>query len=378
VTRSCRGQASVEYVAVLLVVGVALAAAAATALAVPGVGERVVGAVRTGLCIVGGDICRGADAAAAGLDPCVTRASSNRQATTLDIAVVRLGGNGEWQLALQSDGGAVVTRLQEAEGGGTVGVGLTFSPVGLNAGAKLAITAGYRSGRAWRFDDAAAAGAFLDGAMHDSAVRDARPPDVRWDGIAEVADGAVDAALAGLAAAGLNASAAAVIGLRREGAERTLTVDLGSEAPALAVDLPGFPAPPGEQRALAAEVTWQDGAARELVIRSAAARDRRLEEIAVRLDLRDGFNRALAERLLVPGGTRDDLEAIARRAASAGIVERSGYVTSERRRGLSIAGRLGIALGASHERVQSERRLVDATAWVNGGPPLRRFDCLGV
>jgi hypothetical protein len=80
----------------------------------------------------------------------------------------------------------------------------------------------------------------------------------------------------------------------------------------------------------------------------------------------------------VPGGTRDDLEAVALRAARAGVVERNGYETSERRRGVSLAGRLGVSLGLSHERVSAERRLVDAVAWVRGGPPVRRLDCLGV
>jgi hypothetical protein len=363
---------------VLLVVAVLLAGAATSALAVPGVGERVTKAVRTGLCIVGGDVCRDADAVAAGLPPCVTGERATRQDTTLDIAVLRLGGHGEWQLALQSDGGAVVTRLEENEGGGTVGVGLTFSPVGLDASARLVLTAGYRSGRAWRFGDAAEAAAFLEGAMHDASVHEGRAPDIRWDGLAASGGAEVSAAMAGLASAGLDAAAESVIGLRREGARRTLTVDLGSEAPELAVDLPGFPAAPGARASLVADVTWEGGEAVELVLRTASSREERLEEIAVRLDLRDAENRALAERLLVPGSTRDDLRALARRAATAGTVERSGYVTSERRRGISLAGRLGVSLGMSHQRVSSERRLVDAVAWIRGGAPVRRFDCLGV
>jgi hypothetical protein len=104
-----RGQASTEYVAILLVVAALLAVGAVAVL--PGVGERVVETVRTGVCIVGGDVCRSSDAAAAGLEPCVTRARTAREETTLDIAVVRLGEHGEWQLAVQSDGQALVTRL---------------------------------------------------------------------------------------------------------------------------------------------------------------------------------------------------------------------------------------------------------------------------
>ena len=93
-------------------------------------GAKVVETIRTGLCIVGGDICRPADAAAAGLAPCLTGERWQRQDTTLDIAVVRLGGHGEWQLALRSDGSATVTRLQGNEGGVTAGAGVTFSPLG--------------------------------------------------------------------------------------------------------------------------------------------------------------------------------------------------------------------------------------------------------
>ena len=110
------GQAAAEYVALLLVVAAVLAGAATVALAVPRGRRRASSTtVRTGLCIVGGDVCRDADAAAAGLAPCVTGVRSKRQDTTLDLAVVRLGGDGEWQIALRSDGGAVVTRLEENE-----------------------------------------------------------------------------------------------------------------------------------------------------------------------------------------------------------------------------------------------------------------------
>src|SRR4051795_4554030 len=107
------GQASGEDVAIVLVVGLVLAGAAAVALgAAGGVGERVVAALRTGICIAGGDICREADpgaargrgfgaaggaicgeadAEAAGLEPCLTSERGERRGTTMDVAVVRFG-----------------------------------------------------------------------------------------------------------------------------------------------------------------------------------------------------------------------------------------------------------------------------------------------
>lgn len=363
----------------LLVVGAVLTAAATLGLAAPDVGARVIHTVRTGLCIVGGDLCRSSDAAAAGLPPCVTKARSKRQDTTLDLAVVRLGGHGEWQIALQSDGGALVTRLEENELGGTVGVGLTFSPVGINAGAGAAVVAGYRSGRAWRFADAAAAAAFLDGAMRDAAVHEGRAPDIRWRALGGSVDGSAGISISELAGVGLSGSAAGAVGLRTEGPRKTLTLDAGIDELTLEGHLPGFPAAPDGKRAVVAELTWESGAVRELALRGAVARDERLEEHIVRLDLREPESRAVAERLLRPGADRSEaLRALARHAARHGVVERHGYTTSERRRGVSVGARLGASLAIAHQRITAERRLVDAVAWVRGGPLQRRLDCLGV
>jgi hypothetical protein len=146
--REPAGQAAAEYTALLLVVAVLLAVGT---VAVQGVGERVVDALRAGLCIVGGDVCRSSDAAAAGLEPCVTSARSEREDTTLDIALVRFGEQGQWQLALRSDGQALVTRIAGSQLGGTVGVGVSFSPAGVEAQAGAALVAHFNGGHAWRF-----------------------------------------------------------------------------------------------------------------------------------------------------------------------------------------------------------------------------------
>ena len=126
-------------------------------------------------------------------------------------------------------------------------------------------------------------------------------------------------------------------------------------------------------------MTWEAGSLRALELRTAVAYGDRLEESTARVDLREPDARALAERLLRPGtGTADALRAVADHAAAHGVVERSTYVTTERRRGVSLAARLGLSLGFSHERIQAERRLTGAVAWIEGGPAQRRLDCLGV
>ena len=374
--RQPTGQASAEYLSLLLVIGAALTL---TAVAVPGVGERVVETVRTGLCIVGGDVCRSSDATAAGLQPCVTSERSRRQETTVDLAVVRLGGHGEWQLALRSDGQAVVTRIEENEFGGTAGVGLTFSPADVEADASATLVAGYHGGKAWRFPSARSASAFLERAMRDASVQLAREPDLRWHAVDGHAGGQVGVAVADLARAGVEIGAGSAIGLGSEGAGRTLTLDLGLDDPHFSAELPGFPAAPGPQRSWAVEVSWEGGTVRELALRAARADGTRLQEYTARLDLRDPGNRAVAERLLRPGAsTPADMSALAERITTHGVVERDEYSVTERRHGFSVAGKLGIALGLSHHRIFSERRLVDALVWVRGGAPQRRFDCIGV
>jgi hypothetical protein len=371
------GQASTEYVALLLVIGALLTGAAALAVAVPGVGERLVKTVRTGLCIVGGDVCRTADARALGLAPCLARERAERQETTLDVAVVRVGERGEWQLALRSDGQAVVTRLEDDEIGATAGVGLTFSPAHVSAEASGALVAGYHGGRAWRFSDARTAAAFLRSAMQRSSIPGNRAPDVRWHAFGGRASGDAGVVLADLARVGLSVDAASAIGLRDEGARRTIALDVGVEDPHMFVDLPGLPGASGRQRAVVAEVSWDRGALRELALRTAIEDDGRLVEYSARLDLRDPANRAAAQRLLRIGrSTPAALRALLARARSDGVIERDGYEVSERQRGFNIAGKLGVALGLEHNRISSERRLVDALAWIRGGPAQRRFDCL--
>ena len=183
-------------------VGAALAGAATAAFALPGLGGAVVRTVRTGLCIVGGDVCRSADAAAAGLAPCVTGERTARQETTLDLAVA--AARRQRRVA---DRAAVrrrrdVTRLEETDAGGVIGVGAELGAA-RGVGRDAPRVARYRGGKAWTFADARAAAAFLDGAMHDAAVQDARAPDVRWIALEGDASGEAGVALAELAGAGL-------------------------------------------------------------------------------------------------------------------------------------------------------------------------------
>jgi len=367
------GQASTEYVAILAIVVLLLAGGVAAAS--PAVGAKVIAAVRTGLCIVGGDVCRPADAAAAGLAPCLTGERWKRQDTTLDVAVVRLGGHGEWQLAVQSDGRATVTRLEENEGGLTAGAGVTFSPLGVQAEVEGALTLGYRGGRAWRFASAREAAAFLERAEREAEWREQRPPAIRWRAITAGADGEAAAAFRDLARAGLRIGSDGAIGLRTDGARRTLTLEADHRDVALFGDLPGVRRTGGSGVSAVAELTWEGGVLRELALRTATGDAERVDEYVARLALDDAADRAVAEAVLRPGGAGFD--ALAAHVTREGVIEHAAYAVTERRTGLSLSGRLGIALGFEHERITGERRLVDASTMVRGGPPQKRLDCLG-
>ena len=89
------------------------------------------------------------------------------------------------------------------------------------------VTLGYRGGEAWHFPDARSAAAFLSAARSDAEAKAARPPSVRWSGLAADAGGAAAVAVADLASAGLDVGADGVIGLRTEGSRRTLAVEVG-------------------------------------------------------------------------------------------------------------------------------------------------------
>ncbi len=362
--RDERGQATVEYAGVVLLVALVLGGALAAAAG--GIGERVVAAVRTGLCIAGGDVCRPADAAAAGLAPCVTRERFRRQDTAIDVALVRFGGQGEWQLALRSDGSATVTRLSGADGGAGLGIGLSFSPAHVEAQATAMLVARYRGGKQWRFADERSATAFLEAASRDGKVSAARQPDVTWHATGAGVASEVALAVAQLATAGLTASAGSVLGLRTEGERRTLTVELDRDEPHLFGSLPGMPS--GAPASVLAELTWERGTPRELVLRTGGGN----AEYAARLDLRVPANRVATEAAL-----RGSPRALTARLAADGVLERDVYALTQNRKGFDVAGRLGVALGLSHHRVTGQKRLVDAVTWVRGGPPQRRFDCLG-
>ena len=127
------GQTTAEYTAMLALVAAALAGAGAV-VGLGTIAEAVAGGVRTGICIVAGDVCRASDAAAAGLAPCTVDEHTRGEGLTFTVASIRLGADDGWTAARRSDGSVLITHAERREVGATVGIGVEASPLGVDVG----------------------------------------------------------------------------------------------------------------------------------------------------------------------------------------------------------------------------------------------------
>ena len=376
------GQASAEYTAVLALVAAALVGAGAV-VGPAGVGEAVAAVVRTGICIAGGDVCRASDAVALGLAPCTIAERRRGGGATLTVLSLRAGGEGEWTVASRSDGSVVVTEALTRSAGAGGGIGLEASPLKLELGVEGAYAFTVGSGRTWELPDAAAAARLL--AADDD---DRPPPDWRFGDLGAELVAQAGAMAAGALLSGVEASAHAAAGARIGRGRTTVYVRARIDDPGAAGLTPDAVAPAAPSRAprhdLLVELARDAGGLREIAFRVAegGARAGQVVETVGRLDLRVPANRAaaaplLARRLPWPPGVRDDLRAVVRRTAQAGVVERAVYEVSDDSRGVEAAARLGLELGLEVDRVRVDRRLVAASAWTGGSPERERVDCLG-
>jgi hypothetical protein len=141
-------------------VAIALAGAGAAA-GRAGIPGRVVEVVRTGLCIVGGDVCRPADAQAAGLAPCLTDERQRGGRLGVSILLLHLGASGSWTVARRSDGSFLLTRADDASAGVAFGIGADLPGVGISVGASGHLDLSLAHGTAWELPSAAAAASVL-------------------------------------------------------------------------------------------------------------------------------------------------------------------------------------------------------------------------
>ena len=219
-----RGQATIEYAALLLLVALVLAAGA-WVIVDPGIGRGVLDGMRRALCEISGLGCP-ADSAR---QPCVVKSRGDRDSASVTVVVVRVGADAAVLRELRSDGTVAVTLLGSGSAGAEVGLG-----AGVDLGRSLALggelrasaIAGLGGGRTWIVPNAATADRLVkdlgqrrrpivDGPL--GLVRRAfgKGPDVREPDIV-FTEGST----------GKGASASA----RRGGARASVDVDLGKAA----------------------------------------------------------------------------------------------------------------------------------------------------
>jgi hypothetical protein len=364
---------SAEYTALLALVGAAMAGATVVE---PAIGSAVVGGLRTGICIVAGDVCRASDASAAGLLPCTLDDHTRGEGLTFTVASLRFGADDRWTAARRSDGSVVITHTDERRLGGKIGIGAEASPLGIEAEVSGKLDYALSSGRAWEFRDAASAVRFLED-------REAVAPTWRFGDVGAVVGGEAETGLGPVTLTELETSARAAAGARVGRGLTTYYVRTRADAFAGGLSVPGVGGRiegPSTGDAIV-ELTRDGAGPRELAFRRVERGDRdHVIETVARLDLRDPGHRAAAEPLLSlrlpwPPSVARELRTLVARAVRGGVVERAVYEVLDDSEGVELGVSLGLSLGVDASEVDVDRRLVAAHAWTDGSRARERADC---
>jgi hypothetical protein len=362
---------SAEYTALLGLVGAALAGTGAV-VGLDTIGDAVADGVRTGICIVAGDVCRASDAEAAGLAPCTMAESTRGEGLTFTVASIRFGADDEWTASRRSDGTVIVTHTDERRLGGKVGIGAEASPLGVNAEVSGKLDYALMSGKAWEFPDSASARRFLD----DQDREDHVPATWRFGDVGAVAGGEAEAGIGPLTLAEFTATARSAAGVRVGRGLTTYYVRTRADSFGGGISLPGVDATvegPSTGDSIV-ELTTDAAGPREIAFRTVqrGTRADQVVETVARLDLRDPGNRAAAKALLA---RRRDLRALVARSVRTGIVERAVYDVDDDSDGVELSASLGVSVGVDASETELDRRLVAAQAWTDGSRARERADC---
>jgi hypothetical protein len=425
-----RGQATAEYVALLLLVAMALAAAG-VAVADPGLGRSLLFAMRRALCVVSGLDCERRS------QPCVVESRSDRDRAAVTVAVLRLGGDAAVLRERRSDGSVAVTLLEGGSAGADVGFGgrLRIPARGLDVGADLRVVgvAALGGGRTWVVRGDAAA----DRLIARLGRRGRRPLVGGVIGLAREALGkqpefpppdstVLDFSTRrsasttfgdGLARAGFQVRLDDTVGIRSERRrgrrtyfvreDRVVTPSLRSKLLSASLRVPGrgFAEAAGslvlgltvDRRGnpveLSVDTEGSLAASRGVVGGGDAgppagegqrASGERLE-VQARLDLRDPENAAAARRLLGalrrpdrPGELLASTRALGDRLLDYSDVEARTYRVDGSTSGAAGGVKVGGGLGADIQRARERARLVGAWDRAPGGVWQARRDCLRV
>ncbi len=420
---SQRGQATLEYAAVLAVVATVLALGGAF-VGGGAIFNGVLGGIQRALCLVTGGSCAERE-----LEACTVRKGETVGELGVKLTFVTLGKGLTLGREEKSDGSVEIRLIAGSSAGLAAALGASggVQVGGKGAGTKLMaeaeVLARLGRSRSWTLPNAAAADRLTrtivkrvaaDGAA--DALASLAPPVRVLRGIAHAAgfDGdeiptadvdGVEVGIEGAAAAGLGDAAAANLGLGRSiggtrdratgqvtfvlvldgeaGAQLTLAAGgaefsgAGESTVELKLDRRGEP--------LELTVSWaaSGGGGYGLAARAQTAKARnRRTEARTKLDLGEPANRAVFDRFahgLTPRGVLElpgAIVALGERLRTAGESELARYEVAESTHGAEGEAALGAGVGLSAELTRSTSTLQDAWSRPAGGVWQQRLDCL--
>jgi hypothetical protein len=409
--RSSRGQGTVEYLTVVLLVAVVLGGGA-TAAAATGAGADIASAVphqiMRALCIVTGGDCERDRA------PCAVASSTAASAWSANVWVLSVGHGRVLVIDRRSDGKVLVTLTTTPSGGvrttngAVVRIERGRRRLALGGAVTASAIAALGHGKTWVLPDAATATAFVAALGRGDDVR--RPDQETRSGQLDIA---VSAARGGVAAdAAATGTIHATGGVRTDhltGA-KTYYLEVGADAVLdLAAALGTVPLGASGRAAGSAQLAltvdrdgrWVDltltasgdlsastrlpgdagSLAESLDVPTAAGR-RWIAE--AHLDLNDPENLAAAQAVVervraVPPSPRADAAAVAtlaNRIADGAVVDLRAYALDRTRSGFSLDLGTGLAVGGGHETSTEHTRLIAARTRGLDGIWRRRDDCL--
>ena len=403
--RCARGQGTVEYLAVVLLVALVFAGTATAAAGAGGeIGSSVTRELHRALCIVrGGDCDRD-------LAPCDVSSDSSSKQGSFTIAVLKLGGGKTVTVVRRSDDTFAVTLHKSGEGGVETAVGarggIRLGDRRFAAGADITagFTGSYGRGRTWIARSEAEARTMV-GVLDIDA--DAMPPaDI------EGHDGSLDVGANASAGSGVNGSAG--VGARLEGGHvrdrrtgnRTyfFTAGVSGQAELSAGDKAKVSANGSDQDRYALTID-RDGRWLDLTVTRTGALSgdaglpEELASIAERLDvptsaarrwvseshldLTDSRSLAAAQAVVArvkdprhPEAMAAALVALSRRMAEAAVVDTRAYAVDTD--GFGVGGHIAAELkfGANYEQSTESMRLLAARTRGIDGRWRDRRDCL--
>jgi hypothetical protein len=406
--RNERGQATIDYVALIAVLAIVLAAAAAVATGGAGVANAVLGQVRHALCIVTGQACR-----AERTLPCVVASARDSRHVAVTILLLRLDGDRYVLREKLSDGTVRLTLAHRGGAGAELGIGARVKAAlkgrvfGLDDEARAGIEGvlGYGETFVAR-DDREAARILRALRRHVPLAGDDLPdPDERF-----VEGGVRGLGRIGLGGPGAGASvegiAETVVGARRDEhtGDVTITLNAGAAGWALVNVVMAGPAGSSDRQVslavtldrehrpvelalnasgtVAAGFALPTGVADAIGVRGSTdaqlATTGRRWELGARIDLRDPGVAAAWAAFRHNPASPDAIGALGAQLRTGARLDIRSYAVSSESDGGGVGLAAGLRVGGELDRTTDRARLLAAVTRPPGGLWERRTDCVPV